>query len=132
MGYIILLLPSTKCTRALFSVFLVFIFDEVAVGVGASVDRDQSAPAQTAPQQAGLGSQTERLLFFLGEPRTKRLRCALARLIANTATIVRDGGVYQESSTITNHVKNKRGVYYIGAAEVFFFCEVVSPGCKRG
>ena len=43
----------------------------VAVGVGASVEKDQSAPAETGPQQAGFGSQTERLLFFLGKPRTK-------------------------------------------------------------
>ena len=44
---------------------LVFFFCEVAVGVGASVERDKSAPAQTVPQQAGFGL-TERLLFFLG------------------------------------------------------------------
>ena len=35
--------------------FIVF-FSEVAVGVGGSVERDQSAPAQTAPQQARFGS----------------------------------------------------------------------------
>ena len=71
-----------KCVRALlFSVSLSF-FCEVAVGVGASEEREQSAPAQTAPQQAGFGSQTERLLFFLGKPRTKKgSRFALARLL---------------------------------------------------
>ena len=76
------LLPSMKCVRALlFSVSLSF-FCEVAVGVGASEEREQSAPAQTAPQQAGFGSQTERLLFFLGKPRTKKgSRFALARLL---------------------------------------------------
>ena len=51
------------------------------VGVGVSVERDQSAQAQTAPQQAGFGSQTERLLFFLGKLRTKGSRFTLARLI---------------------------------------------------
>ena len=34
---------------------LLVFFCEVAVGFGESVERDQSAPAQTAPQQAGLG-----------------------------------------------------------------------------
>ena len=34
---------------------LVFLY-EVAVGVGESDERDQSAPAKTAPQQAGFGS----------------------------------------------------------------------------
>ena len=49
---------------------LLVFFCDVAVGVGVNVERDQSAPAQTAPQQTGFGSQTERLLFFLGKPRT--------------------------------------------------------------
>ena len=44
---------------------LVIFSCEVAVGVGASVERDQSAHAQTVPQQAEFGSQTERLLFSL-------------------------------------------------------------------
>ena len=35
---------------------LLFLFCAVAVGVGESDARGQSAPAQTAPQQAGLGS----------------------------------------------------------------------------
>ena len=78
--YHLLLLPSMKSIRALFSVGLSF-FCEVAVGSGASVERDQSAPAETAPQQAGFGSHTERLLFSLGKPRTKGSRFALARLI---------------------------------------------------
>ena len=42
------LLPSMKCIRALFSVCFYF-FRKVAVGVGASVEKDQSAPVQTAP-----------------------------------------------------------------------------------
>ena len=47
--------------------------------MGASVERDQSALAQTAPSRRGL-AQTKRLLFFLGKPRTKTC-FALARLI---------------------------------------------------
>ena len=74
----VLLLPAMKCIRALFSGCF---FREVAVGVGASVERDQPAPAQTTPQQTRFGSQTERLLFFLGKPRTKGSHFALARLI---------------------------------------------------
>ena len=46
-----------KCTRALFSVCLSF-FCDIAVGVGDGDERDQSAPAQTAPQQAGFGSDS--------------------------------------------------------------------------
>ena len=48
-----------KYIRALFSgavLSLLFFFCEVAVGFGASMERDQSAPAQTALQQAGFGS----------------------------------------------------------------------------
>ena len=52
------------------SQFVCLFFFEVAVGVGASVEGDQSAPAQTAPQ-AGFGSQTERQISFLGKPITK-------------------------------------------------------------
>ena len=55
---------------AVLSLLVFFVCEVVAVGVGASGERAQSAPAQTAPQQAGFGSQTERLLFFLGKPRT--------------------------------------------------------------
>ena len=51
-------------------VFVFFVKSQL-VGVGASVKKDQSAPAQAPPQQAGLGSQTERLLFFIGKLRTK-------------------------------------------------------------
>ena len=35
---------------------LLVFFCDIAVGVGESVERDQSAPAQMAPQQAGFGS----------------------------------------------------------------------------
>ena len=42
---------STVCHQ-----FACLCLCEIAVGVGASVERDQSAPAQTAPQQAGFGS----------------------------------------------------------------------------
>ena len=52
----ILLMPSTECVRALFSVCFVFFFGEVAVGVGGRDGREQSAPTQTAPQQVGFGS----------------------------------------------------------------------------
>ena len=45
------------------------------------MERDQPVPAQMAPQQARFGSQTERRLSFLGKPRTKGSRFALARLI---------------------------------------------------
>ena len=44
-----------KCIRALFSVCLSFIC-EVAVGVGESDEGYQSTPTQTAPEQAGFGS----------------------------------------------------------------------------
>ena len=40
------------------SQFLSF-FCEVAVGVGGSDERDQSAPTQTAPQQVGFGSDRD-------------------------------------------------------------------------
>ena len=56
--YVTLLLPSMECIRALFSVCFAFFFCEVAVGVGGSDERDQSAPTQTAPQQVGF-AQTE-------------------------------------------------------------------------
>ena len=54
---VLLVLPSMKCTRARSSLFvcLSFFFCEVAVGVGASAEEDQSVPAQTAPQKAGFG-----------------------------------------------------------------------------
>ena len=44
-------------SSAVLSFFVVF-FWEVAVGVGGSDERDQSAPTQTAPQQVGF-AQTE-------------------------------------------------------------------------
>ena len=44
------------------------------------MERDQSAPAQTAPQQTGFGSQTKRLFFFLENPGTEGSRSALAHL----------------------------------------------------
>ena len=34
-------------------------FNEIAVGVGGSDVRDQSAPTQTAPQQVGFGSDRD-------------------------------------------------------------------------
>ena len=42
-------------SSAVLSLFCLF-FCEVAVGVGGSDERDQSAPTQTAPQQVGFGS----------------------------------------------------------------------------
>ena len=55
--YTVLLLPSMKCIRALLSVCLSFFVKSQLVGVGACVERDKSAPAQTAlQQQAGFGS----------------------------------------------------------------------------
>ena len=45
--------PSMKCIRALFSVCLSCCCCEIAIRVGESDERDQSAPARTAPQQAG-------------------------------------------------------------------------------
>ena len=51
----VLFLPSIECIQALFSVCFVS-FCEVAVGVGESDERDQSAPTWTAPQQVGFGS----------------------------------------------------------------------------
>ena len=59
---------------------LLVFFSEFAVRVGASVEREKSVPAQTAPQQAGFGSQTECLLFPRGKPRTKGTSSAFARL----------------------------------------------------
>ena len=38
---------------------LSFFSCEVAVGVGGSDDRDQSAPTKTAPQQVGFGSDRD-------------------------------------------------------------------------
>ena len=38
------------------AVLILLVFCEVAVGIGESDERDQSGPAQTAPQQAGYGS----------------------------------------------------------------------------
>ena len=74
-GIYISLLPSMKCILALFSVCLFFFCDVAVVGVGGSVQRDQSALAQTAPQQAGFGSQTVNACFFsLGSAHTERLR----------------------------------------------------------
>ena len=64
------------------------------------MERDQSAPAQTAPQQAGFGSQTERLFFFLGKPRTKGSRFALACLIVKYGYYITGRVVCQDSSTI--------------------------------
>ena len=49
---------------------LVFFVKSQLVGVGTIVERDQSVPAQMTPEQVGFGSQTGRLLFFLGKPRT--------------------------------------------------------------
>ena len=45
-------------SSAVLSFFVVF-FWEVAVGVGGSDERDQSAPTQTAPQQVGFGSDRD-------------------------------------------------------------------------
>ena len=58
-------------SRAVLS--LLVFFCEVAVGVRASVERDQLAPVQTAPQLS------DRTPIFL--PRSKGSRFALARLI---------------------------------------------------
>ena len=48
-----------ECIRELFSVCFVFLCREVAVGVGGSDERDQLAPAQTAPQQVRFGSDRD-------------------------------------------------------------------------
>ena len=48
-----------------------FLFCEVAVGVGGSDEKDQSAPTQTAPQQVGFGSDRDDCgvdLGYLGTP----------------------------------------------------------------
>ena len=94
---------------------VVFFFREVAVvvGVGASVERDQPAPAQTAPQQAGFGSQTERLLFYLRKPRTKGSRFALARLIVKYGYYITGQSgmpyaIYQYSSTIARREQDAK------------------------
>ena len=54
--YVLLLLSMNAFERC--SQFVLSFFCEVAVGVGGSDERDQSAPTQTAPQQVGF-SQTE-------------------------------------------------------------------------
>ena len=45
-------------SSAVLSLFCLF-FCEVAVGVGGSDERDQSAPTQTAPQPVGSGSDRD-------------------------------------------------------------------------
>ena len=57
-----LLLPSMECIRVLLSFcFVSFFFCRVAVGIGGSDERNQSAPTQTAPSRWVL-AQTENLL----------------------------------------------------------------------
>ena len=46
-------------SSAVLSLFRLLFFCEVAVGVGGSDERDQSAPTQTAPQQVGFGSDRD-------------------------------------------------------------------------
>ena len=43
-------------SSAVLSLLVFFFAKSQLVGAGASVERDQSAPAQTAPRQAGFGS----------------------------------------------------------------------------
>ena len=77
---------------------LLAFFCEVAVGVGASVERDQSAPAQTTPRQAGVGS--ERLLFSLENPKQKARASRSRASLSDTITILQDRVVCQYSRTI--------------------------------
>ena len=51
--FIIVIALDEMHIRALFS-FFIFYFKDVAVGVCASAERDQSAPAQTAPPAGGV------------------------------------------------------------------------------
>ena len=78
---IILVLPSMKCIRSLFSVWPGFFAKSQLqlqlVRVWRETSRHQH---RRHPSRRGL-AQTERLLFFLGKPRTKGTRFALARLI---------------------------------------------------
>ena len=79
------LLPSMKCIRALFSVCMYFVC-EVVVGVGASAERDHSAPVQTAPC---LSDGTPAFLLWNQE---EKARFAFARLIVKygySSTIAR-------------------------------------------
>ena len=63
------------------------------------MERDQSAPAQTAPQQAGFGS--DRTSAFLPwKTKNKRLVLRARAPVLNTVTILRDRVVRQYSSTI--------------------------------
>ena len=84
-----------RCSR-----FASLFFCEMAVGVCASVERDQSAPSQTAPQQAEFGSQTERLFFSLGNQEQKARASRSRASLLYTVAMVRDSVVCQYSSTI--------------------------------
>ena len=59
------------------------------------MDRDQSAPVQTAPQQAGFGSQTERLFFSLGNQEQKARASRSRASLLNTVTILWDRVICQ-------------------------------------
>ena len=51
--HIIVIAPDEMHSSAVLSLLCLFFVKSQLVGVGASVERDQSAPARTAPQQVG-------------------------------------------------------------------------------